>query len=89
MHSMTAEKGMVDIIQLLTVLKELNYGYFCWPSTSNVPSTVTGLQYIIKINFNLLIKPIHNINKPCFSEIKNSFKNLYAHFLRDWTLPKQ
>ena len=48
---MTAEKSMVDIIQLLTVLKELKYGYFCWPSKPNdqckdfqlivIPSTAT------------------------------------------------
>ena len=32
---MTAEKGMLDILQLLTVLKELKCGYFCWPSKPN------------------------------------------------------
>ena len=32
---MTAEKGRVDIIQLLTVLKEFKYGYFCWPAKPN------------------------------------------------------
>ena len=32
---MTAEKGILDIIQLLTVLKELKYGYFCGPSKPN------------------------------------------------------
>lgn len=53
---MTAEKGMLDILQLLTVLKELKCGYFCWPSKPN--DQCKDFQCVIYMHKPL---PDHNI----------------------------
>ena len=67
---MTAEKTMVDIVQLLTVLKELKYGYFCWPSKPI--DQWKDFQFVIHTIFRIILYS------------KNEFVSSYKAYLKHY-----